>query len=117
MKRFEDKRLRDAARDQPCTFRIPGVCCGDPATTALCHDRRGHLGMGCKPDDWNGAHGCHACHSAMDRRAPMPSGSLISADEAAFYWNRAKVETLRNLFERGILCVTDGMDTKAGGTE
>ena len=117
MRRFEDKRLRDAARDQPCTFRVVDVCCGDPATTVLCHDRRGLFAAGMKPDDFNAAHGCHTCHAVMDRKHKKPNGEWIGAEEAGFYWNRAKVETLANLFRRGILCVTDGDETKAGGTD
>jgi hypothetical protein len=53
----------------------------------------------------------------MDRRSKMPDGSHISAEDAAFYWNRAKDATIAGLVARGILCVTDGDETKAGGTE
>lgn len=103
--RFESKKLRDSARGQPCAFRIPGVCCGDWETTVLCHDRRGHFGMGCKPDDFCAAFGCARCHAAMDRQHKMPSGSLITADEAAHYWNQAKNETLRRWFDSGVVVV------------
>jgi hypothetical protein len=41
----------------------------------------------------------------MDRRAKMPSGSLITADEAAHYWNQAKNETLRRWFDSGVVVV------------
>ena len=113
---FRDDRLRESARGQPCHFRIGGVCCGDPATTVLCHDRRGFLGAGLKPPDWKAAFGCHACHSVMDRRAKMPGGDLISAEDAAYYWARARDATLDYWFKTGLVCVTDGDQTKAGGS-
>lgn len=61
--------LRDFARGQSCTIRIPGHCTFDELTTVLCHDRSaGVAGMGQKPCDFNGAHGCSACHDVVDGR-------------------------------------------------
>ena len=101
--RFESKALRDSARGQPCTFCIVGVCNGNPETTVLCHDRRGLLGKGMKPDDYNAAFGCSACHDVLDGRCPKPAG-WIREDEA-YYWGRAKGETLRYWFTSGIVVV------------
>lgn len=101
--RFESKSLRDSARGRPCAFRIPGVCCGDPETTVLCHDRRGFLGAGMKPDDWDAGFGCARCHDVMDRRVPKPEG-WQDGDEA-YFWGRAKRETLRYWFTSGIVVV------------
>ena len=62
--------LREFARGQDCLIRIPGVCRHDPETTVLCHDRgAGTAGMGQKPCDFVGAHGCDACHAVVDGRA------------------------------------------------
>lgn len=61
--------LRDFARGQECTIRVPGYCNHDPETTVLCHDRSaGVAGVGQKPSDLNGAHGCSACHAVVDGR-------------------------------------------------
>ena len=61
--------LRDLARDKPCMVRLPGICNGDSATTVLAHYRlSGTCGGGMKPDDWQGAWACSACHDEADRR-------------------------------------------------
>lgn len=67
--------LRRAARGQPCTLQIPGVCNRNPETTVLAHIRDGHFGLGCKPND-DPAKGpvlacfaCSDCHDAIDRRS------------------------------------------------
>lgn len=101
--RFESKALRDSARGQPCTFRIPGVCNGNPETSVFCHDRRGFLGKSMRPGDENGAIGCFDCHNVMDGRAPKPAG--WQKEDEAYFWNRAKNETLRHWFTSGIVVV------------
>ncbi len=59
--------LRKLARGQPCLIRVPGVCVADAASTVLCHVRMiGISGIGMKSPDMLAAHGCHACHSAVD---------------------------------------------------
>ncbi len=35
--RVVSKKVRDSARGQDCTVRIPGTCNFDPATTVLAH--------------------------------------------------------------------------------
>lgn len=62
---------RQAARNQPCTLRLPGICCGDWRTTVLAHVRLwGSGGMGKKPPDSFGFFACAACHDAYDKRRP-----------------------------------------------
>jgi hypothetical protein len=62
-------KLTQSARNQPCTIRIPGVCCFDPATTVPCHYRLAGLsGIGLKSSDLFFADGCVNCHDAVDRR-------------------------------------------------
>lgn len=62
-------KLTKAARDRDCQIRLPGVCNGDSTTTVLAHYRlSGTCGMGIKPNDFQGAHGCSACHDACDGR-------------------------------------------------
>lgn len=61
--------LRDYAEGKECQVRIPGVCCGDPATTVLAHLRMaGITGGGQKAPDLLGAHACAKCHDEVDRR-------------------------------------------------
>jgi len=62
--------LRKLARGKPCLLRIPGVCVDSPSheTTVLCHVRIAGTGMGRKPVDLAGIHGCAACHDALDGR-------------------------------------------------
>lgn len=62
-------KITASARNQPCQIRIPGVCCGDPATTVACHYRlAGLAGISKKPDDLFIAWGCANCHDAVDGR-------------------------------------------------
>lgn len=62
--------LREAARGQHCTLRLPGRAC-DPETVVLCHIRRnGWGGMGCKPNDVLAYFGCARCHEKQERHHP-----------------------------------------------
>ncbi|ELY5939604.1 DUF1364 domain-containing protein [Cronobacter malonaticus] len=61
--------LRKAARGRECQVRIPGVCNHNPETSVLAHYRMaGTCGIGCKPDDWQAAIACNACHDVIDGR-------------------------------------------------
>lgn len=60
-------KLRQSAKGQECTFRIPGVCNHDSSTTVLCHIRDDDKGLGNKANDWSGAFGCSECHEAIDQ--------------------------------------------------
>lgn len=60
-------KLTASARDEECLVRLAGVCNGNPETTILAHFRMsGTSGMGIKPEDWQGAFACSACHTAVD---------------------------------------------------
>lgn len=62
-------KLTRAARGRDCQVRIPGVCNGNPETTVLAHYRMaGTCGVGCKPNDLQGAWACSACHDVIDGR-------------------------------------------------
>lgn len=63
-------KLTKAARGRECQVRVPGVCNHDPETTVLAHYRlAGTNGMGCKPNDFQGAWACSACHDHVDGRS------------------------------------------------
>ena len=46
--RVISQKLRDSARGQDCTLRLPGICNFDSATTVLAHLPCGQKGMGMK---------------------------------------------------------------------
>ncbi len=67
--RVISQKLRDSARGQDCTLRLPGICNFDSATTVLAHYRMaGTCGIGVKPIDLHGAWACSSCHDACDGR-------------------------------------------------
>ncbi len=78
--------IRKAARGQDCTIQLPGVCNGDPATTALCHSNSlaDGKGMGLKAPDTAAAFGCSACHAVLDGQRPRPEGMTKDDVDAAF---------------------------------
>ncbi len=62
--RHQSKKLRESARGQDCTVRIPGVCNHNPETTVLAH--LNGSGMGTKASDLHAAFACYACHLVLD---------------------------------------------------
>lgn len=91
------KKLRDAARGQECTVRLPGVCNWNPETTVLAHLPSGSKGVGMKGLDTVAVFACSACHDAIDGR------SKVEID-----WRdllRSLAETHRSLIGSGILIV------------
>jgi hypothetical protein len=97
-KRWQSKKYRDAAKGQPCTMRLPEVCNGNRDTTVLCHENG--AGMALKAPDHNAADMCAACHEAFDQRRYeyLPAGVYFDEEFA-----RARLETIVNRIERGIL--------------
>ena len=62
-KPFVSKILRDFASWQECTMKSEW-CNNNPETVVLCHSRRrAGAGMGQKPHDFWGYHGCSDCHA------------------------------------------------------
>ena len=95
-KRWKSKKWTDAARDQPCTMRLDGVCNGDTATTVFAHNNG--AGMGMKADDFDGCDCCMDCHSVFDRRVKTYLSQVVI--DAAFA--RGRLETIKNRLERKI---------------
>lgn len=63
---FTSDTLRRFARGKECQMKSEW-CNGDPETTVLCHSRRlTGTGMGQKPPDYWGYHGCSSCHAHED---------------------------------------------------
>lgn len=99
---WKSKKWRDAARDQCCTMRLP-CCNGDWSTTVLAH--KGGAGMGMKADDHNACDCCAACHDALDGRTKvfLSNGEQIDKGRMLLYFEEARVETIVNRLERGIV--------------
>jgi len=98
-KPIRSKAIRESARGEPCTVRIPGICNGNPETTVLAH--LGGGGMGTKRGDIFGAYCCSSCHDALDGRmkTDYPKGTLE-------LWHRHGVErTQEILVEQGLIMV------------
>ena len=63
---FVSQKLRDFAKGQECQMHSHW-CNNDNETVVLCHSRRrSTAGMGQKPHDFWGYHGCSACHAHED---------------------------------------------------
>lgn len=90
--------IRQSARGEACTLRLP-CCSGDPSTTILAHLRLfGAAGMGQKPADYAAVYACSRCHDALDKRDMMTAGQCGFEDVL-----RALMETHRRLAGKGLL--------------
>lgn len=91
-------KLRNSAKGQPCTFCIPRICNGDPATTVLAHIRDEHKGVGNKADDYSAAFACSACHDAIDQHR-------LSREDELFFSLRALQRTQATWVRMGLMVV------------
>jgi hypothetical protein len=78
----EDKRMRDACRDEPCYLRIPQLCTSNPKTSVPAHRNEGK-GMGLKTPDIFTVPGCPACHHEYDQ------GKRFEREFKRALWNAA----------------------------
>lgn len=98
MARVISKKLRDSARDQDCTLRIPGVCNGNPETTILAHLPCGQKGIGMKSPDNMAVFACCACHDRLDFR--IRGGDIDWRDIL-----RALAETQTIWIDKGLMVI------------
>ena len=96
MTRIVSKKLRDSARGQDCTLRLPG-CRFNPEYTVLCHLPVGMKGMSMKSPDLFAAFGCDHCHGVIDGRI---KGEYDHSDLL-----RALAETQMKWVQMGLLTV------------
>jgi len=96
------KKIRDSARNQPCTINAP--CCNfNPETTVLAHYHApGHGTMGGKSDDSSAAYACSACHDFLDRRTHLEH-SFPNDPDREWYWFRGCLKTWKLLLENEVL--------------
>lgn len=93
--------LRNAAQDNTCTLRIPGICLGTTETVVGCHLRLFAMaGMGQKPHDIHMVDGCAACHRCLDNRASWESAQFGFEDVL-----RALLETQSRRIAQGLITV------------
>lgn len=92
------QKLRDSARDQPCTFQIPSICNGDVSTTVLCHIHDETKGLSNKAEDYSAAFGCSSCHSAIDLHR-------LSKQDELYYSLRGLQRTMRYWVSSGLVSV------------
>ncbi|MCE0850532.1 DUF1364 domain-containing protein [Pseudomonas asiatica] len=95
--RVVSKKVRESARGQDCTVRIPGTCNFNPETTVLAHLPCGQKGMGMKGFDTVAVYACSACHDVLDGRG---KGEVDWSDMP-----RAIAETHEALIRAGILTI------------
>lgn len=95
--------IRQSARNEECTIRLPMVCNFDTATTVLCHSNElaDGKGMGLKAPDHMAAYGCSACHDVIDGRRPRPAGLTLELVTALF--REGIAQTNRILSRKGLL--------------
>jgi hypothetical protein len=96
--RVISQKLRDSARGQDCTLRIPGVCSFDSSTTVLAHLPCGQKGMGIKGPDMIAVFACSACHDRLDWR--MKGGDIDGLDML-----RALAETQLKWLAMGLMTI------------
>lgn len=92
-------KLTRAARGRECQVRCPGICNHNPETTVLAHYRlAGTNGMGCKPNDLQGAWACSDCHDWIDSRRRQEDRDL-----ARLYHAEGVMRTQDILIREGVI--------------
>ncbi len=83
MKPYKSKKLRDSARGQECTMRVPGACNHNPDTVVLCHvsTKRSAAMSGKNHDNFSfyGCSNCHAWQEANRYKDPMCAQYVLEA--------------------------------------
>lgn len=95
--RHQSKKLRESARGQDCSIRIPGVCNHNPETTVLSHINGG--GMGTKTSDIHAAFCCSNCHDAVDYRVK----TQYSRDEIELMHRQGVQRTVDYWLDNGLV--------------
>lgn len=106
---FRSRALLNLAYELDCTLRIPGVCEGGRGEPCHANSSAWGKGSAMKAHDFAFASGCRACHQELDQ------GKKLVAEARHFYWLRGHVETMRQLWERGLLVVATEARTLGDG--
>jgi hypothetical protein len=92
----KSQKLRDSAKGESCTLRLPG-CGFDDGTVVLCHLPCGQKGVGLKSPDNMAIYACHSCHTTID-------GAKRWEVEAQDYL-RALAETQLAFIRKGLMTI------------
>lgn len=100
-------KIRQSARHETCTLRLPGICKVEPGNVVWAHSNRGAdgKGAGTKADDSAGAYACYWCHCVYDRQHPRPAGMTLDFVETEF--TRAMRESRTILVRKGLVLPLD----------
>ncbi len=98
-----NNKVRESARGEDCTVRIPGICANDPAATIWSHARWEVAGKGgqTKALDLCGAYCCTACDAVYDGQRPRPDG--YSQWDIDRLWMFGHFRSLVRLGEKGLV--------------
>jgi len=105
--KVRSQALKDAAEGQPCSLRLPGICCHDNSTVVLAHLPGIGKSMGSKVSDLHGAFACHTCHTAIDTHSYAKRGLTPAMVLDAML--RGLAETQARWVQMGLLHA-DGME-------
>jgi len=100
------RAITRAAKGEPCTVRLPGVCLTDGEYSIWSHARWGARlgeagrGMGTKAMDLCGAIACTACDAVYDGQRPAPH---LTRAEIDMDWMIGDLRSLGVLERKGLL--------------
>jgi hypothetical protein len=107
-KKIVSKAVRNAARGEPCTVRIPGICNQNPETSVWAHLPHDSKGMAQKSVDICGVISCMACHDFIDFRAKKGIQFRDNPDDEIWLQKRlrtAMVDSLLVLMDKEVLLI------------
>ena len=95
--------IRDSAKGEDCTVRLPGICANSPEATIWSHARWGAAGKGgaTKALDLAGAYACTACDAAYDGQRKPPPG--YTRDDVDRDWCMGHFRSLVILARKGLI--------------
>lgn len=96
-------KIRESARGEDCTVRLPGVCTFDPAMTIWSHARWNSAGKGksIKAVDLAGAYACTSCDQVYDGQMKPPPG--MTREQIDMDWMHGHLRSLVRLVQKGLI--------------
>lgn len=96
----KNSKIRQSAKGEDCTARLPGICNFNPETVVLAHLNGG--GMAAKQSDIHAAYMCSECHSVLDHHWHRHG---MTRQDRDYEHMRAMVETQIKLLEKGLIVI------------
>jgi len=93
-KKLKSNKIRESARGEACTLRIPGVCNHNPETVVLAHINSRNKGIGNKSHDIHAVYACDHCHAKLDKNRIDKEDQL-----------RALLESQDKMIQKGLIKV------------